>query len=80
MRRYRSKISGPLLDRIDLHVEVPKLPRGALATAEFGEESTVVRLRVVSARERQLGRAESVNSTCSRSTLGGLANSSRFSS
>ncbi len=54
--RYRRKISGPLLDRIDLHVEVP-----ALAAADFGanvegESSAAVRERVVAARERQLGR------------------------
>ena len=54
--RYRSRISGPLLDRIDLHVEVPALPEADLTAAEGGESSAVVRLRVAAARERQLAR------------------------
>ncbi|HUP31141.1 MAG TPA: YifB family Mg chelatase-like AAA ATPase [Usitatibacter sp.] len=51
--RYRSRISGPLLDRIDLHVEVPALKPGDLATARTGESSAVVRERVTRARQRQ---------------------------
>jgi magnesium chelatase family protein len=53
IRRYRSRLSGPLLDRFDLVVEVPPVDLDALATAEPGEESASVRQRVVATRERQ---------------------------
>lgn len=56
MARYRGKISGPLLDRIDLHVEVPALPQAELTGARGGEPSTEVKARVTAARERQLAR------------------------
>ena len=51
--RYRSKLSGPLLDRIDLQIEVPSLPAEALLKMADGETSAVVRARVTRARERQ---------------------------
>ena len=51
--RYRNKLSGPLLDRIDLQIEVPSLPAEALQHAADGESSAVVRARVTLARERQ---------------------------
>ena len=54
--RYRGRLSGPLLDRIDMHVEVPALPEQDLLGAPAGEPSAVVRSRVVAARERQLAR------------------------
>ncbi|MGD8690417.1 MAG: ATP-binding protein, partial [Gammaproteobacteria bacterium] len=56
--RYRSRISGPLLDRLDLHVEVPRPPREALrpGAGEPGEPSEAVRQRVVAARDRQIRR------------------------
>ena len=54
--RYRGKISGPLLDRIDLQVEVPALPPEALQGAADGESSANVRTRVCQARERQQAR------------------------
>lgn len=54
--RYRSRISGPLLDRIDLMVEVPALPEADLLAAIPGESTATVRARVVAARERQLAR------------------------
>jgi magnesium chelatase family protein len=50
---YRAKLSGPLLDRIDMHVEVPAMPYRALAAAEPGEASATVRARVEAARARQ---------------------------
>jgi magnesium chelatase family protein len=52
--RYRRRISGPLLDRIDLHVDVPALARTAFATAGEGPTSAEVRERVLAARERQV--------------------------
>ncbi len=54
--RYRRKVSGPLLDRIDLHVEVPALPASDLAGAAVPEASAAVRERVVRARARQAER------------------------
>ncbi|MBK8321936.1 MAG: YifB family Mg chelatase-like AAA ATPase [Betaproteobacteria bacterium] len=54
--RYRGRISGPLLDRIDLHVEVPALREGDLDEAPPGEPSSGVRSRVAVARARQLER------------------------
>ncbi|MEW5788852.1 MAG: YifB family Mg chelatase-like AAA ATPase [Pseudomonadota bacterium] len=59
--RYRSKLSGPLLDRIDLHVEVPALPEADLTSARPGEASATVRQRVASARDRQLARQGKAN-------------------
>ncbi|BCU82137.1 ATP-dependent protease [Polycladomyces abyssicola] len=46
IRRYRSKISGPLLDRIDIHVEVPRVDYQTLSAAEQGESSEAIRERV----------------------------------
>ena len=59
--QYRSRISGPLLDRIDLHVEVPALRDGDLMAAAAGESSASVRERVVRARNLQLGRQGAPN-------------------
>lgn len=56
IEKYRQRISGPLLDRIDLHVEVPTVEYRDLASTESGESSGVVRERVVAARQRQLDR------------------------
>jgi magnesium chelatase family protein len=54
--RYASKISGPLLDRIDLHIEVPRLKPEELLAAPTGECSEVIRDRVTRARDRQAAR------------------------
>ncbi|RMD68758.1 MAG: ATP-dependent protease [Gammaproteobacteria bacterium] len=56
IRRYRHKLSGPFLDRIDLHIEVPRLPRDALRGNVPTESSRTVRERVIRARERQQAR------------------------
>jgi magnesium chelatase family protein len=66
LERYRARVSGPLLDRIDLHVEVPRLAVGTLAEdAPAGEPSAVVRARVEAARGRQLGRRGVLNAQLS---------------
>lgn len=57
VRRYRGRLSGPLLDRIDLHVEVPRLPRHLLRGDGPEEPSAAVRDRVERARARQMARA-----------------------
>lgn len=63
--RYRARLSGPLLDRIDLTVEVPVLPEADLMQATAGEPSEQVRARVVAARERQLQRQGKPNAALS---------------
>jgi magnesium chelatase family protein len=50
---YRKKVSGPILDRIDLHVQVPRVKFDELASKELAEPSEKIRERVVAARERQ---------------------------
>jgi magnesium chelatase family protein len=54
--RYQKRISGPLLDRIDIHVEVPRLAPDELMTRPVGESSEIVRARVTEARDRQRAR------------------------
>ncbi|MEO8158296.1 MAG: YifB family Mg chelatase-like AAA ATPase [Betaproteobacteria bacterium] len=54
--RYRNRISGPLLDRIDLHIEVPAVPEKDLGSRQAGESSAAIRERVTVARARQLAR------------------------
>ncbi len=67
IRRYRARISGPLLDRIDLHIEVPRLPPTELRPdAPDGESSAVVRARVIAARSVQLGRTGKANAQLSQ--------------
>ena len=56
--RYRSRVSGPLLDRIDIQVEVPAVAYEALASRAPGEPSAAIRERVNQARRVQLGRFE----------------------
>ncbi len=64
--RYRARISGPLLDRIDLHIEVPPLPRGTLQDEQQqGESSAAVQARVIVCRERQLQRSGKANAQLS---------------
>lgn len=54
--RYRSKVSGPLLDRVDIHVEVPAVPYAELTARASGESSQSIRARVLEARSRQMQR------------------------
>ena len=61
IQRYRSRISGPLLDRIDLKLEMPRVPHAELRSAEPAETSAEVRQRVVAARSLQLARAGKPN-------------------
>lgn len=56
IQRYRSRVSGPLLDRIDIQVEVPALRYQELASKDAGEGSSTIRERVNRARQLQLAR------------------------
>ncbi|GGD71374.1 YifB family Mg chelatase-like AAA ATPase [Lacimicrobium alkaliphilum] len=69
--RYLNRISGPFLDRIDLQVDVPKLPSGQFAEQikDKGDSSEVVRARVLSARRLQLKRAGKANAQLDNTEL-----------
>ena len=64
VQRYRSRLSGPLLDRIDLHVEVRAVPADALYSEAEEEPSRVVRERVEKARRMQAARFEGLPIAC----------------
>ncbi|WNO09013.1 YifB family Mg chelatase-like AAA ATPase [Teredinibacter sp. KSP-S5-2] len=59
--RYKDKISGPLLDRIDMHIQVNSLSVEELQNAEQGEASESIQKRVITARERQISRQGKTN-------------------
>lgn len=65
VQRYQNRISGPLLDRMDLHVQVPPLAQGALSTTpESGAETSMqVRTRVIASRAKQHERQGKCNAT-----------------
>ena len=71
IQRYRSRISGPLLDRIDLYVEVPRVPLAELGAprGNYDEDSATVRARVVRARQQSLMRAGRPNAEISTREL-----------
>ena len=56
--RYQKRISGPLLDRIDIHIEVPRVEYEKLSDDRLGEPSAAIRERVEAAREQQRHRLE----------------------
>jgi len=64
IQRYRARISGPLLDRIDLHVEAPALSIGELRATKAGEDSAAIRSRVETARARQHARFAGSRTAC----------------
>lgn len=63
MQRYLSKISGPLLDRIDIHIEVTPVPFEKLSEKQKGESSVTIRNRVIKARTIQSERFKNANKT-----------------
>ena len=69
IKRYQEKLSGPLLDRIDLHITVPALPASDLQSAQRGESSAAVRERVIKAYQRQQARQGKANNELSPSEL-----------
>lgn len=69
IKRYQEKLSGPLLDRIDLHVTVPALPASDLQSVQTGESSATVRERVIRAYQRQQVRQNKLNNELSPSEL-----------
>ena len=63
IQRYVSKISGPLLDRIDIHIEVPAVKYKELRAPSSSEDSSAVRARVIAARQKQQERFASEKKT-----------------
>jgi magnesium chelatase family protein len=78
-KRYRSRLSGPLIDRLDIHVSVPPVEVSALTRSGGGESSADVRARVTRARELQrqraakLGVSTNVNATLTGAELEAVA-------
>ena len=62
--KYQKRISGPMLDRIDIHVEVPRVDYEKLSSDRLGESSTSIQERVQAARERQKTRFEGTDIFC----------------
>jgi magnesium chelatase family protein len=62
--KYQKRISGPLLDRIDIHIEVPRVDYDKLSSERLGESSAAIRERVQAARQRQLERFAGTNIIC----------------
>jgi magnesium chelatase family protein len=69
IQRYVSKISGPLLDRIDIHIEVPAVKYKELRAPPSAEDSAAVRQRVIAARDRQLERFRAEKKTYSNAQM-----------
>ncbi len=70
IQKYMAKISGPLLDRIDIHIEVPPVKFKELSSASTGEKSEVIRKRVVAARQIQLKRFEGLKNIYCNAHMG----------
>ena len=69
IKRYQNRISGPLLDRIDLHIDVPPLQASELQNTTPVENSETVRLRVIQAYEKQIHRQKMLNMALSPKQL-----------
>ena len=70
---YRAKLSGPLIDRIDIRLSIPRLTKHELLDEKPGEPSSVVRERVCEARDRQRRRYEALGVTCNAHLPGPFA-------
>lgn len=66
--KYQKRISGPMLDRIDIHIEVPRVDYEKLSDDRLGEPSAVIRQRVQAARQRQLERFSSLEASNTRNS------------
>jgi len=69
IQRYQNRISGPLLDRIDLHIDVPPLQTKELQDQSPTESSTIVRQRVMKAYDKQMLRQQCLNQALSPNLL-----------
>ncbi len=64
IQRYRSRISGPLLDRIDIHIEAPSLAITELRDEKLAESSKILKERIIISRKIQIERFQKTKSTC----------------
>ncbi|MEI6218732.1 MAG: ATP-binding protein, partial [bacterium] len=69
IQHYRNKVSGPLLDRIDIHIEVPSVRYQELSAVSKGEKSAVIRERVVLARGVQSERFKGARKVTCNATM-----------
>lgn len=69
IKRYKDKLSGPLLDRIDIHLEVPAVPFKEMTHGPEGESSATIRKRVITARGRQTERFKKHKRTYANSQM-----------
>ncbi|MCD8357578.1 MAG: YifB family Mg chelatase-like AAA ATPase [Clostridia bacterium] len=69
VRAYRNRLSGPLLDRIDIQIDVRPVPLQDLAERKPAESSAEIRARVIAARERQMERYKGTSTTCNADML-----------
>ncbi len=74
VERYLSRISGPLLDRLDLHVEVTAVDYDSISDKQSGESSAEIRKRVIAAREIQRKRYEGTGVTCNAKLQSAMSN------
>ena len=70
IQKYMSRISGPLLDRIDIHMEVPAIEYKDMTSDVSGEASSVIRKRVIAARHVQAERFQHVKSLSVNADMG----------
>ena len=70
IQRYMAKISGPLLDRIDIHIEVPAVKYKELSSKSYGEKSEDIRKRVIAARQVQLERFKEYKNVFNNGDMG----------
>lgn len=70
---YRQRLSGPMLDRVDIQLSVPRLTRAELLGSEPGETSTIIRARVEAARDRQRARMDRTQWRCNAQMPGAMA-------
>jgi magnesium chelatase family protein len=73
LEAYRQRLSGPMLDRVDLQLSVPRLTRSELLGSELGEASSVIRARVEVARDRQRTRLSQTPWSCNSQMPGAMA-------
>ncbi len=73
LRAYHGRLSGPLLERVDLQIDVPRVEYRALRNCSPGEPSRAVAIRVCAARDRQLERAGKLNAALAPAELDGHA-------